>query len=648
MADGGQVYRAGFAAGLMPDPMLTVDTWADAHRVLSPKGSAEPGPWRTSRTPYSREPMLCLSPASPWEEVLLMWAAQTSKTETGNNWIGFIIDHAPGPAMAVQPTVDLAKRYSKQRIAPLIESTPRLLAKVRDARERDSGNTQLAKEFDGGVLILTGANSAAGLRSMPARYLFLDEVDAYPGDVEGEGDPITLAEARQRTFGRRKKRLVTSTPTIKGRSKIEARFEMSDQRFYFVPCPHCQAKQVLKFGNLKWDKGSPRTARYACVECGALIENHQKTWMLERGEWRATKPGNGRIAGFHLSALYSPVGWLSWAEIAEQWEESESDLDKRRTFVNTVLAETWVERGDAPEWERIYERREQYPIGRVQRGGLFLTCGVDVQKDRIEWEVVAWGRGKESWSVDYGIEPGDTAGPEVWARLDALLQRTWKHDSGVELGIARMAVDSGYNTQNVYTWARQHPLTRVLAVFGSSTSQVLLGHPTAVDVSASGRKMRRAYKRWPVGHGIGKTELYGWLRLPKPTDETLAAGGGFPPGYCHFPEYPEEFFKQLTAEQLVPHKKKGGYTRLEWEVIPGRRNERLDCRVYARAAAASVGIDRFKDADWAALEAATAQGAGGKTAPKREQNGNGGVQSGPPGQPGKFIERRPGWMKRRT
>jgi len=410
--EGAHEIERAWHEGLTPDPLLSVSAWADQHRMLSSKASAEPGRWRTARTPYLREIMDCLSPASPIERVVLMKGAQVGGTECGSCWIGYVIHRAPGPMMAVWPTVEMAKRNSKQRIDPLIEESPVLAALIAPARSRDAGNTILAKEFRGGVLVMTGANSAVGLRSMPVRYLFLDEVDGYPLDVEGEGDAISLAEARTRTFTRRKI-FIVSTPTIAGASSIEREYEASDQRRYFVPCTHCAHAQWLRFEQLRWDRGRPETVAYMCESCDMPIVEHHKTWMLEQGQWRATAPGNGRTAGFHLSSLYSPVGWRSWREIAAAWE---SAIDKTtgsasaiKTFKNTELGETWVEEGEAPDWQQLLERREDYRIGHVPRGSLLLVGGADVQKDRIEVSVWAFGRSKEAWLVEHRVLMGDTA-----------------------------------------------------------------------------------------------------------------------------------------------------------------------------------------------------------------------------------------------
>ena len=593
-----QLYFGSAAAGIRPDPLLTISQWADKYRKLSQRASAEPGPWCTDRTPYLREIMDCLSPSSPIERVVFMSGAQVGKTESGNNWIGYVIHQAPGPMMAVQPTVEMAKRNSKQRIDPLIEESEALREIVQSPRSRDSGNTILSKEFPGGVLVMTGANSAVGLRSMAARFLFLDEVDAYPGDVEGEGDPVNLAMARTRTFARRKV-LLCSTPKITGMSRIEAAFEESDQRRYWLPCPHCGEFQVLKFAQLRWPKGEPEKAVYICEHCRREIQNHQKQWMLPRGQWRKGAAGDGRTAGFHLSSLYSPVGWFAWSDAAKQFEQAQKNPALLQVFVNTVLGETWTLLGEAPDWKRLYERREQYRIATVPRGGIFLTAGADVQKDRIEIEVVVWGRGKESWSVDYRVLEGDTSRQAVWDQLTGLLNETYEHASGVQMPILQLAVDSGYATTEVYEWARRQG-GRVVVVKGDQRSGAVLGAPSPIEVGPLGGKVKRGVRVWPVNSGMAKEELYRWLRLDGLTDEEIEQGAPFPSGYCHFPRYSEEYFKQITAEQLVTKLVKG-YKRVEWQKMR-ERNEALDCRVYARAAAARVGIDRFQEKHWAEWE----------------------------------------------
>lgn len=598
-----EIERA-WREGLTPDPLLTVSEWSDRHRMLSSKASAEPGRWRTSRTPYLKSIMDCLSPTSPVERVVFMKAAQLGATEMGSNWIGYVIHHAPGPMMAVWPTVEMAKRNSKQRIDPLIEESGVLAELIAPARSRDSGNTILAKEFRGGVLVMTGANSAVGLRSMPVRYLFLDEVDGYPLDVEGEGDAISLAEARTRTFARRKI-FIVSTPTVAGASAVEREYEASDQRRYFVPCPHCSHRQWLRFEQLRWDKGQPESAAYVCESCDAPISEHHKTWMLEHGEWRALAPENGaKTAGFHLSSLYSPVGWRSWREIAVAWElavsKESGSAAAIKTFKNTELGETWVEEGEAPDWQRLVERREDYPVGSIPPGGLLLVGGADVQKDRIEVSVWAFGRGKESWLIEHRVLMGDTARDAVWKRLADLLAETWTHASGAALPLARFALDTGFATQEAYTFVRACRDPRVMAVKGVARGAALIGTPTAVDISKGGKKLRRGIKVFSVAVGIAKLELYNNLRKSADVAED-GITAIYPAGFIHLPHVDAEFIQQLCAEQLITRRDRNGFPIREWQKMR-ERNEALDCYVYARAAASAAGLDRFDERHWRELE----------------------------------------------
>jgi phage terminase large subunit GpA-like protein len=602
--DGAEDLSRAWRDGLTPDPALTVSQWADRHRVLSPRDSAEPGRYRTDRTPYMRAIMDALSPSHPARRVVFMKSAQVGATTAGSNWIGYVIHHAPGPMLAVQPTVELAKRFSRQRIEPLIAESAVLRERVKPARSRDAGNTVLSKEFPAGLLVITGANSAVGLRSMPARYLFLDEVDAYPPSADEEGDPVALAEARTRTFSWRAKAFLASTPTIAGLSRIEGEYEASDQRRFFVPCPHCQEMQWLKFERLRWDKGRPETAHFMCASCEGRIEEHHKTAMLAAGEWRPTAQAQdpGTI-GLHISALYSPVGWFSWENIARLWEAASTD-EAKRSFKNGVLGETWIETGEAPDWQRLYERRESWPIGTVPSGGLFLTAGGDVQKDRIEVDVWAWGRGLESWLVDHIVVEGGPEHAETWAALTVLLGRTWPHANGARLALAKLAIDTGYESPAVYAWARKAghaQVAPVKGVEGFNRAAPIVG-PTHVDATEGGRKLRRGARLWTVAVATFKSETYRFLRLSPPTDEDLAAGARFPPGFVHFPRGAEaEWVKQLTAEQLVTVTTRRGFSRLEWQKLR-ERNEALDCRVYARAAAWIAGADRWTEAMWRDLE----------------------------------------------
>jgi phage terminase large subunit GpA-like protein len=465
----------------------------------------------------------------------------------------------------------------------------------------------LAKEFRGGVLVMTGANSAVGLRSMPVRYLFLDEVDGYPIDVDGEGNAVALAEARTRTFSRRKI-FIVSTPTIAGVSTIEREYEASDQRRYFVPCPHCGHRQWLRFEQLRWERGEdgnfPDTAAYVCESCDVPIPEHHKTWMLEHGEWRSMADGASRTAGFHLSSLYSPIGWRSWKDVAAAWESAISkeagSAAAIKTFKNTELGETWVEEGEAPDWQRLLERREDYRIGTIPVGGLLLTAGADVQKDRIEVSVWAFGRGKESWLVEHRVLMGDTARDEVWRALAALMRETWTHETGCQLGLGRLALDTGFATQEAYAFVRGVRDPRLMAVKGVARGAALVGTPTAVDATTGGKKLRRGIKVFSVAGGIAKLEFYNNLRKsPEVAEDGLTIR--YPAGFVHLPKVDAEFLQQLCAEQLITRRDRNGFAIREWQKMR-ERNEALDCYVYARAAAAASGLDRFEDRHWRELE----------------------------------------------
>ena len=615
---GAEAIRRAWLRGLSPDPVLTVTEWSERHRLLSSRNAAEPGPYRVARTPYMRAIMDALSPNHPATRVVFMKSAQVGATEVGNNWIGFVVHRVPAPILAVQPTVDMAKRLSQQRLDPLFDDSPVLRDLIMPSRARDSGNTVLSKRFKGGVLILTGANSAVGLRSMPARFVFLDEVDAYPVAVDEEGDPIALAEARTITYGHRKKLFLASTPTIKGRSRIEKEYEASDQQRYFVPCPQCGCLQHLEWERLRWERGHPETAAYYCIHCDEPIEERHKTWMMDGANgagWRSTAPQDVAddarrrgVAGFHINGLYSPLGWMSWVDMARDWELAQADDAALQTFKNTKLGETWQVRGDAPEWERLYERRESaWRLGDVPAGVLFLTAGIDVQRDRIEMDVWGWGRNLESWLVDHIVIYGSPAEAHVWDELTEVIGRTWEHESGVHMTLSRAAIDTGDGqyTNEVYVWVRQVGQGQVLAVKGVDgfDKSTPVDGPTYVEVSIGGKKLRRGVKLWKVSGAVFKSETYRWARLVPPTDEQMEEGAGWPAGFIHLAQgTTAEWVKQFTAEQLRTVKTNRGFVKLEWHKLR-ERNEALDCRVYARAAAWLMGADRWRQDDWDRLEA---------------------------------------------
>ena len=541
--------------------------------------------------------MDCLSPSSPIERTVFMKGAQIGGTECGNNWIGYVIHQAPGPMMAVQPTVEMAKRNSKQRIDPLIEESEVLRKLVSDPRSRDSGNTVLSKEFPGGVLVMTGANSAVGLRSMAARYLFLDEVDAYPGDVEGEGDPINLAMARTRTFARRKVFLV-STPKITGMSRIEAAYEESDKRQFFVPCPTCREFQVLKFPQLRWPKGEPEKAVYVCEHCGQEIAEPPEA--VDAAARAVARDGQGRRQDGRLppvepvqSGRLVLVGRCRQAVRAGAEESvAPPGLREHRAGRDVDAAGRGAGLEEALRPARaVQDRRRCRAAGCSSRPA--RTCSGTASRSRSSRGAAARSPGR---SIT-GSSKATPRAPQVWEKLTALLERdVSRPTSGVELPIIQMAVDSGYATTEVYA-------------VGAAAGQPGAGDQGRLARSGAPRAPLPDRSRAPRREDQARRARSGRSTPAWPRRSCTAGCGSngpptrisnreipFPPGYCHFPRYGEEYFKQLTAEQLVTKLVKG-YRRLEWQKMR-ERNEALDCRVYARAAAARVGLDRFQEKHW--------------------------------------------------
>jgi len=527
----------------------------------------------------------------------------THNTEMGNNWIGYVMDYAPGPMLVVQPTVEMAKKFSKQRLEPLVDETPRIKEKIATKKSKDSDNTLMSKSFPGGTLFLTGANSSAGLASMPAKDLMLDEVDRYPADVNGEGDPSKLAKKRQATFSRRKT-LEISTPTEDTTSRITASFETTDKRYYYIPCPHCDHAQTLVWEQVRWKNDSHVGAWYECIECEEKIEEWQKTKMLEKGEWVATAEAiDPKVRGYHLNALYSPVGWYSWADCVKDYLEALGDQKLMKVFVNTVQGLSFKDMLEQPDYKRLWERSRSpsYKFGTVPRETCFLTAGVDLQRDRIELEIVGWAKNHVSYSIDYIVLDGSTDQPQVWAQLFDVLNRVYPCQDDPTRGykIAKTAIDTGFNTQTAYNWIRKTKTLKLMAIKGRDERDTAVSIPKPVDIKIKGRGViKRGLNLSILGVNMLKEELYGWLVSDVPGENDP-----IPRGYCNFLPYGEEYFKMLTAE-AVETSIVGAKEVRKWKKLYDR-NEALDCRIYARAASISLGSDRFRDSNWDSMKTKT-------------------------------------------
>lgn len=584
MPTAAEVLLASWLSGWTPDPRLTVSSWSAARRVLDSKSSAEAGSWLNERTPYLVEIMDALSVHSPYREVIFMKGSQIGGSEAGYNWIGYIIEHAPAPTLCVLPSVDMARVISQQRIAPMIAACPTLAARVSEERSRSAANSTFAKMFPGGVLFLTGANSSKGLRSRPVRNLFCDEVDDYPGDVDNQGDPIALAQKRQSNFAGRKA-FFASTPTTRGVSNIERLFLLSDQRRYFVPCPHCGHFDWIRWENIRWerDPDRPETARLMCVACEKLIEEGFKTQMLAGGQWRPTAPANQRVrpdvAGFHLSGLYSPLGWRSWAECVEEFLRAKGDPFALKVFVNTVLGETFEQRAVSAEPGSVLARAEAYPDGvDVPHGVGVLVASVDVQDNRLEVKVKGFGAGEESWLIAHEQIFEDPGKLTAWDLLDATLRTKYRHASGREVGISSVAIDSGgHFTEQVYRFCAARLRRRIFPIRGGKEiGKPLVGKPTFSN--------RYRVPLFTLCVNTGKEIVFSRLRIEKPD-----AASGPRPGYMHFPLWiGAEYAAQLTAERAVWKHFKGRPSKQVW-IQTRERNEALDLEVYALAALYVLG-----------------------------------------------------------
>lgn len=593
-----QAQREAFASGVEPDESLTVDAWAERHMVI-PKsaGAAEPGPYRVERTPYARGVMRALSVADPCRQVVVVGASQMLKTQVALNWLGSCIHQAPANVLVLLPTQGLAKRASA-RISKAIAAVGVLEHRVAKPRSRDSANTIDTKEFDGGTMYITTAGSAANLSEISARYLYGDEIDRWEADVGSEGDPVELALKRLTTFSHSSKAYFTSSPTAEGESRIEALFSRSTQRRYWVPCPHCGEMHTLEWENVRWNESLTR-AWMVCQACGAEVEESSKEGMLAAGEWRSAGAGDGLTEGFQISALYMPLGWASWLDLARERVAAEAlmragDDSELKVFENTRLARSYKRKGEKLDHERIRERAESFELMRVPAGGLVLTMAVDVQADRLEYQIVAWGRGEESWLVDFDRIYGDPGQQPVWDKLDQVRTRTIPHVGGQQLRVEACAVDSGgHHTHEVYAYCRPREAQRVFAIKGDRDLKTpIKGRARMVDVNIRGRVLKHGARLWFVGVHVAKDLLANRLKLAQPG-----------PGYMHFPSsLPDDYWEQLTAEERVMQRTAGGQVARWVKVSSSARNEAWDLWVYCLWGAHILDLHKYRSIQWDRLQ----------------------------------------------
>ena len=508
------------------------------------------------------------------QEVVVMAGAQLGKTEAILNIIGYHIHHDPSPILVLQPTLDMAQAFSKDRIASgLLRSTPSLRDKVKDPRARDSGNTTLHKVFPGGALTIVGANSPSGLASRPVRILLADEVDRYPTSAGSEGDPIQLARKRTSTFWNRKIVMV-STPTHAGASRIEEAFSKSDQRHYYVPCKHCEHEQTMEWRNVQWKDSDPDTAAYMCDECGTLWTDSDRRWSIRNGRWIGKTEFNG-VAGFSISGLYSP--WTPLSDGVREFYSVKKNPEQLRVWTNTYLGQPFEDAGEQVDDFMLAERREGMPY--VPDDVVLLTAGVDVQDNRLEISIIGFGRDDESYVIDHVTLYGDPSTPQLWTNLDSNLNRQFETESGRQIAIRGACVDSGgHFTNSVYAYCKKNQGRRIFAIKGvGGEGKPMIGRPSKNNIAKC--------PLFPVGVNTAKDLVFARMKIQEPG-----------PGYIHFSDVlNEEYFRQLTAEKVITRFHKGFKKRVFEKIRP--RNEALDCMVYALAAYGILGVDVNSFAD---------------------------------------------------
>lgn len=586
--------------GFKPPENLTVAEWADKYRRLSPESSAEAGPWRTKRTPYLEEPMNAFTDPKV-RNIVMVAASQVGKSEFEMNAIGYIIDQDPGTIVYVHPNIEDAKKFSKLRVSPMVRDCATLRSKVHDKKAGKydkNSNTVLQKSFPGGMLIMCGSNAPSALASIPARYIIGDERDRWAASAGKEGDPWELARRRQTTFYNSKS-IEVSTPTIRGDSNIESSFARGTQERWCHQCPDCGEYSNIVFGDIKFQPEVYRVNRrkqwrlpggvkWMCPKCGCL--QTEETMRKQPAKWIAENPEayEKGVRSFWLNAFSSP--WMPWERIVLEFLEAKDNPERLQVVFNTMFGELWEDRGDLVAEEDIMARREDY--GRTEKGipvelpegVLVLTCGVDTQDNRLEYEVVGHGQYGETWGIKKGIIMGRPDVADTWAQLDDVIDHVYKFKDGKGLQISLTCVDSGgHFTQEVYTECKARIAKRVFPIKGKGGDGIpFVGPPSKVPIRDNRRNTTWLYV---LGVDAGKTVIMNNLKVESPG-----------PRYAHFPKDPDlgydmNFFNGLLSEKItLVHTSAGD--RWKWEKIPGHdRNEALDCRNYAMAALRIINPD---------------------------------------------------------
>ena len=641
-ANAARITKA-LAGAIRAPAKISVSDWALKYRKF-PEGAPIEGDWSHDVAPYLVEIMDKLSPHDPCSQVDIMKCAQSGGSASGENWIGYISDVAPGPMMYVQATKTAAKEWVTEKFWPMVEASKRLNpdkgGTVMANRARGGGSTGDRVRFSrGGWMLLAGANSAATLRQHSIRYAIEDDLDQWPDNLDKQGSPEGMVTARLRTYTRRgqSKRLGISTPTTKGTSKIGRRYRASDRRRFYLKCPHCGSRFDPVFDDLQWPSKRPDQAYIVAPCCEQRVEHWQKERMSLADGWCPTaetvdadgvvgiaprvmteeefqawrqRDVQGRQPGYHITGYIT--AFMTWAQLSVAFVASLGDANKLRTWTNLDEGSEYEVRGDAPEADSLEILREQdWGAGQVPWGPVVFTLGCDVQGDGIYYEGLGWAAGLENWSLDHGFLPGatDVPGDGAWRLLEEVANRQFTLPGGKSFGYDQICVDAGYNTEAAKAFCRKS--AKRLPVFGRPgwTLPILgRGQAIAYEVGRNNRGKKRKLAgddAYLVGTFGAKFSWFGFLRNSIAWAQASKAGESPPAmrGRIHFGrDIKPGYFEMLTSECVVTEGE-GDQARRVWAVLPGRENHWLDCRIYNRAAAEAMALDSRSDADWLALQA---------------------------------------------
>lgn len=588
--DGRGTFLASLIEGLQPDPSLPLDEWSEEFMIIPRStGAAEYGKYRLSRTPHAREIMKCLSDRHPCRRVVLMASSQMLKTQIALNWFCYIVHQHPSNFVWLMPTGKLQKRIV-QRIDKVVDAVDVVRPRVSPPGSRIATNSQDIKMFQGGTLYIATAGSAANLAEVPARYVSFDEVDRAELSVDGEGDPIKLAEARQTTFAGKAKSYYCSSPTIEGESRIESLYKAGTQRVALAECIHCGHAQELIFERLI--QGESGEALYPCIECGGIHRDSDKSRMFANGLWSDAKI-ESKTESFLISAMYQPYGWYSWTDLYTQHQEAAVELEKGLeeqmiVFHNTRLARSWKRTTDIGTAQALRDRVELYPLKVAPNGVLLITAGVDTQDNRLAVQIVGWGKHLEAWVLYYDELMGDPADDDVWVQLTELLNTRIEHASGHALPIVATAIDiGGHRGEAVKNYVRSRKINCPIAIFGAVPIMAPpLSRGKMMDINWKGQLDKKGVMVHAVGTVEIKHVIYSRLSNDVGKDQNDRR--------LHFShELEDSYFTGLLSETYNRQKKR-------YEKKPGARNEMVDTLIYAYAAThhPRIRAHRFSEKDW--------------------------------------------------